>query len=150
MGRRFAIYEEDNESDWTEEEIQAMMAAKVSKKSARLENNLYIPYDSNETNRFESLEGGVDEKDMHELALERLHFLCEAREWEELVDLSKVQIIMEPEHKKLWRGVGKIAARAIRRRRPRIVRFFLLLLKIIAGMFAVFIVAVIIEAIFHH
>lgn len=140
---------DDYEPDWTEEELEAMMAARASKKSARLdadlrkhgiELNLDTPYARGEL---------PDDDDEHpnSKAIALAQSLIADGEWEELEDLAKVQIIMDPNHAKEWRSHRKMAAKLRRLQRPRIVRFLLALVKAVVGLLVLLVVAVIIGAI---
>jgi predicted house-cleaning noncanonical NTP pyrophosphatase (MazG superfamily) len=143
------------EPDWTEEELEEKLAelrARGGNKSARLdadlrnhgiELNLDTPYAKGEL-------PDDDDEHLNSKIVTRVKSLMENGEYEELEDLAKVQIIMDPQNAKEWRLIAKRAAKARRRHRPRIVRFFLLLLKIIAVVFAVIVAVGILGALSHH
>lgn len=89
-------------------------------------------------------------EDLNSKAVSLATALNEDGEWAELEQLANCQIIMDPQNAKKWRSIAKTAAKARRHQRPRIVRLFLLLLKVIAGFFALVVAAGIIGAVLHH
>lgn len=149
----------DYEPDWTEEELEEKLNAlrrRGGNKSARLDAdlrkhgidlNLDSRYARGEPEDFEPLD---DEEDTSSKAVGLAQSLYENEEWEELEQLAKVQIIMDPFNAKRWRNIAKNAAKGRRLQRPRIVRFFLLVLKIIGGLVVLILALGIIGAFVHH
>jgi hypothetical protein len=139
MARNSPPEKGDYEPDWTEEELEEKLAAlraRGGNKSARLdadlrkhgiELNLDTPYVRGEL---------PDDDDEHpnSRVADLARSLIESGEWEDLEDLAKVQIIMDPGTAKEWRLIAKRAAKARLSQRPKIVRFFILLLKVTIGL----------------
>lgn len=160
MARNSPPKKGDYEPDWTEQELEeklnALRARRGGNKSARfdadmtkhgIELNFDSKYARGEAEDFEPLGDDEYDEDPNSKAISLARVLQDNGEWEELEQLAKVQIMMDPRNAKEWRLLGKKAAKARRLQRPRVVRFLLALTKALVGIFALLAVAVIIGAI---
>jgi hypothetical protein len=150
----------DYEPDWTEEELEEKLnalRARGSRRHRRIKailkpGDLSEEEGLNDKGDFESLDN--EGEDLNAKAVSLARTLSDEGEWEELEQLAKCQIIMDPHNLKRWRNIAKTAAKARRSQKPRIVRFLLLTLKIVGGLvvliLAVGIIGAIIGALARH
>ena len=152
---------DDYEPDWTEEELEEKLnalRARDGRKSERREQDLrrhginlnHTPqYENDDEGDFEPPDDD-EEEDLSLKAMKRADSLIDAGEFAELEQLAKVQVVMDPQQAKFWRKLVKLAGKRRRAQKPRIVRFFMSVLRIGLWFFAALLVVSVLGVILQH